>query len=211
MRRVVTLVDGFNLYHALDDLHRPELKWLDLWALSNRLIRPQTEELNAVYYFSALAYWRPDSMKRHKAYMRGLEAHRVTRVLGKFKDKDRRCPKCGWHWKGHEEKETDVNIAITLLRLAQKNGFDRCLLISRDSDLSPAVRTVRADFKTKEITIVAPPNRGHSTELIEAAEHDKAKITVGQLEQCQLPDRVTDVGGNLVAVRPPEYIVGKHP
>jgi hypothetical protein len=30
MRRVIVHIDGFNLYHAIDDLRKPWLKWLDL-------------------------------------------------------------------------------------------------------------------------------------------------------------------------------------
>ncbi|MFO1241201.1 MAG: hypothetical protein U1E64_12690 [Sphingomonadaceae bacterium] len=28
MRRVIVYIDGFNLYHAIDDLGQPHLKWL---------------------------------------------------------------------------------------------------------------------------------------------------------------------------------------
>jgi hypothetical protein len=37
MRDVIAYIDGFNLYHAIDDLEKPHLKWLDLNALSKRL------------------------------------------------------------------------------------------------------------------------------------------------------------------------------
>ena len=206
MNRVVCLVDGFNLYHALDALRKPWLKWLDLWSLAQRHTRPRSETLEAVYYFSAYAYWLPGPSKRHRAYVRALEARRVTPVMGQFKEKDRHCRKCGARWIAYEEKETDVNIAVALLRLAHKDEFDRCLIVSRDSDLAPAIRALRADFPSKAITVLAPPNRGHSTELLDAADHNKAKITVAQLEDCQLPDKVTDAGGNLVATRPAEYV-----
>lgn len=206
MTRVVCLVDGFNLYHSLDALRKPWLKWLDLWALSQRLSRPRTERLEAVYYFSAFAYWLSEPQRRHRAYVRALEAHRVTPVLGHFKEKSRSCRKCGARWKAHEEKETDVNIAIALLRLAQKDEFDRCLLITRDSDLAPAIRAVREDFPAKAVTVVAPPHRGHSSELLDAAHNNKAKVTLRQLEDCQLPDTVIDASGNVVARRPTEYV-----
>jgi hypothetical protein len=39
MPRVITYIDGFNLYHAVDDLKDQSLKWLDLWALSASLLR----------------------------------------------------------------------------------------------------------------------------------------------------------------------------
>jgi len=32
--RTIVYIDGFNLYHALDDLRENHLKWVDLWALS---------------------------------------------------------------------------------------------------------------------------------------------------------------------------------
>lgn len=206
MTRVVALVDGFNLYHSIDALKKPWLKWLDLWKLSDRHVLRKSERLEAVYYFSAYAYWLPQPMQRHRAYVKALEAHRVTPVLGQFKAKDRSCRKCGARWTAHEEKETDVNIAIAMLRLAHKNDFDRCLLISRDSDIAPAVRATLEDFPQKVVTVVAPPNRGHSTELVAASAGKKAKITERQLEECQLPDTVIDAGGNVVARRPAQYV-----
>lgn len=205
MTRVVCLVDGFNLYHSLHELRQPWLKWLDLWALSERLVRPRSEQLVAVYYFSAFAQWLPEAHRRHQAYVKGLEAHRVTAVMGHFKTKRRRCKGCRTQWKAHEEKETDVNIAVAMLRLAYQDAFDRCLLVTRDSDLAPAVRAVRQDFPHKTVTVVAPPNRGHSSELLSAANGEKAKISVRQLETCQLPDAVIDAGGNTVAQRPSTY------
>ncbi len=38
-RRTLTYIDGFNLYHATDDLKEPALKWVDLWKLSETLMR----------------------------------------------------------------------------------------------------------------------------------------------------------------------------
>jgi NYN domain len=205
VHRVLCLVDGFNLYHALDALGQPRLKWLDLRAVAQRLVLTRSERLERVVYFSAFATWRAHgSLQRHRDYVRALEAHGVSVVMGKFKEKDRHCNRCGSQWKAHEEKETDVNIAITLLREAQKDTFDRCLLVTRDSDLAPALRAVRADFPNKRLTVVAPPNYGHSTELVQAA-HSKAKLTIAQLEQCQLPDSVLDPAGVLVASRPATF------
>ncbi len=66
--------------------------------------------------------------------------------MGVFKAKDRACRNCESAWTDHEEKETDVNIALHLLRDAHQDRFDRALLISGDSDLVPAVRMVRALF-----------------------------------------------------------------
>lgn len=63
-KRVTVYVDGFNLYHALDDLNQDHLKWLNLWSLSEKLISGN-ETLTEVKYFSAYATWRENSMRRH--------------------------------------------------------------------------------------------------------------------------------------------------
>ena len=63
----ITYIDGFNLYHSIDELDRPELKWLNLWSLAESLIR-KNEELVEVNYFSAYATWLPDAYRRHRQY-----------------------------------------------------------------------------------------------------------------------------------------------
>jgi len=69
-KRVFVYVDGFNLYHALDDLNQNHLKWLNLWALSENLISQDGgETLITVKYFSAYATWRERSMRRHQRYV----------------------------------------------------------------------------------------------------------------------------------------------
>ncbi len=202
--RVVCFIDGFNLYHAIARLKQPHLKWVDLWGLSRRYVRPASQRLEAVYYFSAYAHWLPDPKRRHEAFVLAQEAHGVTPVMGKFKCKDRWCPLCRRTSQGHEEKETDVNIALYLLDGAYRDTYDHALLISRDSDLVPALRMLLTRFPAKGVTVVAPPLAGHSTEMISCATA-KTKIRAKHLEQCLLPREVSDATGTIVAVRPPEY------
>jgi uncharacterized LabA/DUF88 family protein len=171
-------VDGFNLYHALRRFGDEKVKWLDLSALCQRLIRPKTEEIHAIYYFSAFADWLPGPMGRHQEYVKALEASGVIYVMGHFKRKDRWCSKCRTTTVGHEEKETDVSIGITMLRDAFKELYEKAYLVTRDSDLMPAVRMVRAEFPAKQIVAVAPPLMGHSNDLISVCQ-EKQKI-VGQ-------------------------------
>ncbi|MCW9039197.1 MAG: NYN domain-containing protein [Rhodospirillales bacterium] len=206
MERVISFVDGFNLYHAIKDLRRPDLKWVDLWELSNVFVGKRSQELIGVYYFSAYAKWLPGPYKRHREYVAALINVGVSPVMGQFKDKNRYCPSCDHRWNGHEEKETDVNIALALLNLAYKDEYDRAFVISRDSDLAPAIRMVRTNFPEKSVTVIAPPHRGHSAELIQAATN-KAKISISHLTRCQLPTVLQDAGGNIVATRPAEYVL----
>ena len=194
LQRVVCLIDGLNLYHAISALARPELKWVDLRNLSKVFLKSHSEELSRVFYFSAYAeHVSESSQKCQKAHIRALELTDVTAILGHFKEKNRKCPSCSHRWVGHEEKETD-----------DQNAFDRALLVSNDSDLAPAIRMVRKHFPQKRITTVSPPHYFHSRELIQASS-DKTKVRVEHLERCLLPPIVTDASRLISVFRPPEY------
>ena len=201
---VCIYVDGFNLYHALLKFKDPKVEWLDLRALANRIIQPQTEQIVAIYYFSAYAHWLPSPMARHKEYVRALEAVGVVPVLGHFKNKDRKCVACKATWKAHEEKETDVNIGITMLNDAYKDRYERAYLITRDSDLMPAVTMIRSEFSQKEIVIVAPPLMGHSNDLLPVC-NGKKKISPQMIWDCLFPRLVNRPDGGLAATRPTKY------
>ena len=204
MIRSSFFIDGFNLYHALKRLDGPHLKWVDLMKLMQQQIAPHSEMIADVFYFSAYAYWLPDQKTRHEEYVKALASTGVQIVMGQFKEKERSCLKCKTTWTQHEEKETDVNIALFVLNEAYRNTYDRAYIVSRDSDLKPAVEMVRARFPEKEMYIVAPPHLGHSNDLIQVA-HGKRKIKKPQIERCLFADQITDGQGNVIAVRPKEY------
>lgn len=205
--RIQTFVDGFNLYHAIANLNRPHLKWVDLRKLVLTFTDPNQHELREVFYFSAFATWLPSQYRRHQLYVEALKAAGCTPVMGQFKAKDRSCKSCGAHWTGHEEKETDVNIALWLLREAYKDGFDEAFIVSRDSDLTPAVRMVVEEFPHKSIKIISPPNAGHSKEMAQIVGNKKlASIKPIHLERSLLPQKVHSAETGLVIVdRPVEY------
>ncbi len=158
-QRVCCFVDGFNLYHAIDALHEPQLKWVDLWGLSEAFITPASERLVAVHYFTALAYWLDEPRRRHRAFIAANQHLGVSVTLGHFKEKPRTCRRCGARHIQREEKESDVNLAIQLLHGAASDGFDRALVISADSDLCPPIRLIQQSYPHKRVTVLAPPNR----------------------------------------------------
>lgn len=206
--RTAAFVDGFNLYHAIHDLRRPHLKWVDLRALVEAFAPAPAHVLTKVVYCSAFATWRPDAYKRHREFVKALEARGVTTIMGKFKEKARECWKCGSHWKDHEEKETDVNLALQLLDAAHQDVFDRAILISGDSDLVPAVRMVRAHYPQKQVRILMPPGRPYSMDLVNAAGGPKEarRIEILHLERALLSEEVAEpLTGRVVARRPIEY------
>jgi hypothetical protein len=156
--RVACYIDGFNLYHAIRDLQKPHLKWLDLHALAQSLCR-DGEQLVKVAYFSAYATWLPGPYARHREYVAALISLDVKCHTARFSEQTARCNRCGNTWKNHEEKETDVHFSLTLLEDAMDNVFDRSIIISADGDHVPAVRTVRRCFPGKQIFAATPPGR----------------------------------------------------
>lgn len=205
--RVECFVDGFNLYHAVAALKQPHLKWFNLRKLVETFIDPAQHDLRAVYYFSAFATWLPGPYARHQQYVEALKATGSTPVMGHFKEKNRECKSCGAKWVAHEEKETDVNIALWLLNEAYKDNFDEAFILSRDSDLTPVVRMVLEEFPKKRVKIISPPNAGHSKEMAKLVGPKKlASIKPLHLERCLLPATVSDPDTGLVkARRPSEY------
>lgn len=144
MSRIIFLIDGFNLYHALD--YRREhhkYKWVNLAKLAQCFVTDKKDSLEGVYYFTTLATWDPGKVARHRLFIRAQEAEGVNVVYGEFKRKDRYCPLCRKHYRTVEEKQTDVNIPIYLFRLAVSDSYDKAIVISGDTDLTPAEKQFR--------------------------------------------------------------------
>lgn len=136
--------------------------------------------------------------------MTALQASGVIPVLGHFKKKPKHCHSCQAKWESHEEKETDVNLALALLDMSYKDQYDHAFILSRDSDLAPAVHKVKQNFPHKKVTIFAPYNYYHSTELIKAADDHKT-IKLKHISTSLFPASIYDMGGNLVVQRPEKY------
>lgn len=204
--RVAVFIDGFNLYHAINDLHQDHLKWVDLWKLSEIFVASPDQRLVAVYYFSAYATWLPGPTDRHQRYVRALKARSVTAVMGYFKEKQRHCKLCGRDATSHEEKESDVNVALWMLDQAYQDTYDRALLISNDSDLVPPIRMLHTRFPELPVKVIVPPLRRHSKQLAQIVGKKRLQsIKLIHIERSLLPERVSDAEGNVVALRPKSY------
>ncbi|WP_293919404.1 NYN domain-containing protein [Sphingobium sp. UBA5915] len=199
MKRVIVYVDGFNLYHAIADLKRPHLKWVCLRALAESLLR-HGEVLKTVKYFSAYATWMPDRYQRHREYTDALISRGVVLHMGQFKEKPRKCMSCGARWMGHEEKETDVQIAVHMVADALKGEVDRLIVISADTDLGPAIKMILANTSEREVFVATPPGRfGYCRSL-----GPKLELTAGRLAKCLLPGSV-QIGPGKTVKRPASY------
>lgn len=205
MTRVVTYVDGFNLYFGLRAKRWKKYYWLDLVALARRLLKPG-QQLEAVHYFTARIRStgkNGEDMRRQTTYLEVLETlPGLTLHFGHFLDKPRQCRNCGAQWMDYEEKMTDVNIAVRMLADAYDDRFDTALLVSADSDLTTPVSALRARFPHKRIIIALPPER-RSHQLTKAA---NGYFVIGQdsLRASQLPEQIALPRG-YVLHRPKEW------
>lgn len=196
-KRAVVYVDGFNLYHAIERLPGKHLRWLSLLDLARVIIRRRSETLAKVICFTAIASHKGDAtQRRHVAYISALRATGVEVVLGRFKQRSQSCRHCSHTWLSHEEKETDVNIAVRLVRDGFKDVYDVCYLISGDTDLIPAVRTLKNDLPQKQIVGVLPPHRRHGRQLLDAA-HRSIRLNEKHITRCRLPEEL-EYKGQLV-------------
>ncbi len=202
MTRIIAYIDGFNLYHAIHDLRAPHLKWLDLWSVTSSLLKDD-EELNSVYYFSAYANWMPEAASRHRQYVKALKHAGVTCVMGHFKESRHSCRQCRAKWTKHEEKETDVNIAVQLVADSFQDNFDKAILITADSDLAPAIKIVNAHIPEKNVFVVSPPGRFNHARALKL----RYMISKGRIGQHLLPASAVDADGKVLFERPLEYAV----
>lgn len=166
MNRVIFLVDGFNLYHSLEDL-RYELgitaKWLDLHSLCSSYLPHISKDavLHGIFYFSAFAHYLNDAsvIKRHRDLIKCLKATGVEDVMGRFKSKSITCKHCEHKFKRQEEKETDVAMASKLFEILFKDKCDTVVVVTGDTDIVPAIKTSKTLFPGKSIRFVFPYGR----------------------------------------------------
>ncbi len=211
MAKVSIFIDGFNVYHALNDWDRVNnrhkyrnLLWLNYRIFAEQFIQP-CDTLENVFYFTALAKWRPDSLKKHKTYINALKQYRVEPILGNFKPKQRYCSLCKKSFTTHEEKQTDVNISIFLLREAVLDRFETAFIFGADSDLIPAITTVKTMYPKKKMGAIIPIDREKISKEIRGVcdfyRYTKKKHYINS----QLPDTISLPDGSTIT-KPSDWV-----
>ena len=189
---------------AFNDTYGRKYLWLDLVALGQKL-RPRNE-IACVKYFTADVIGEPHAPRRQAAYINALTARRRTKVQvfkGRYQSSGQSCRNCGATWARREEKKTDVNIALHILRDALQATYDSALIISGDSDMSPAIRMVQASCTDHFMTVAFPPSRlSYELERLMPASF---VISETKLRQSQLPDSFEDGLHPRVHVRPEKW------
>lgn len=203
MEKVLVLIDGFNYYHKLTQYQRRHnecVKWLDYMSLLKTAVKShlkQDEFELEIIFFTAIAKHRNiDSQLRHRTYIKALKNSGVKIVLGEFKEKYiYPCKDCRQKERQekilkHEEKHTDVNVAITMLEKAMTDSFDRVYLLSEDNDYVPVVKRVKELFPNKRVIICPPPQKNYCVHnlLTASGENDFYRFRWNQIKHFQFPD-----------------------
>jgi uncharacterized LabA/DUF88 family protein len=206
--RTVVYIDGFNLYYG--SLSQSSCRWLDLDKLL-QLLRPHDNILK-IKYFTALI--NGPSRAHQEAYLKALSARsRIEIVMGNFKKKTVECsntncpgqPRALRRFQTHEEKRTDVNIALHMLDDLYQGQCERFVLISGDSDLVPAIELVTKRMSNAKINVYIPVpankagarERSYKKELRSVSTSVRA-LPMQLLPRSLFPNPITVPGGATV-------------
>lgn len=204
MVRTIVYIDGFNLYYRA--LKGTPHKWLDVRALSVASL-PRASQIRQVNYYTAHISGRtdPDAPKRQHAYLRALGTLPDVAVhYGNFLVTQKWAglvqppefrppltlpigsnPAVAFVWKT-EEKGSDVNLGVHLVRDAFRHAFDVAAVLTNDTDLVEPIRIVTQDIG-RPVTLLTPVTRPASS--LTAVSTDVRHI-VPYLGPCQLPSPI---------------------
>jgi hypothetical protein len=205
LSRTFIYIDGFNLYYRA--LKNTSHKWLDIVALS-RAALPSTCQIECVNYYTADISGRtdPTAPARQQSYLRALETLPQVRIFkGRFLASKKwagltQPPDFRPHfavpssvtldvahvWKT-EEKGSDVNLGVHLVRDAFQGKFEQAAVLTNDTDLVEAIRIVTQDVGLP-VTLLAPNSQPSAS--LQAVATSMRHINA-YLGPCQLPDPVT--------------------
>jgi uncharacterized LabA/DUF88 family protein len=133
----------------------------------------------------------PGKIQRHETCLKCLESTGVKVILGRFKEKDTYCPNCRSLFLKHEEKETDVHIAVQMIRDVVLDQCDISVLVSADSDLIPPIEFINELKPAHKIFVYFPPARfsydlkQRATNFLSLNNHEI------KFKDSQFPDEVT--------------------
>jgi uncharacterized LabA/DUF88 family protein len=200
--RVISYIDGFNLYFGLREMRWRKYMWLDLTKLSASIILPNCD-LEHTKYFTSRIRGNIGKAERQSAFLDALQTlPNLTIYYGHFQTDRKQCQRCGHYAYHPQEKKTDVNIATQLLCDAFHDRFDTALVVSGDADLVPPIEAVKKLFPAKKVVIAFPPKR-YSSELA-ATGHARLNIYETKFRQSKLSE-VVELPSGIKVSRPDKW------
>ncbi|MEI7511374.1 MAG: NYN domain-containing protein [Candidatus Peregrinibacteria bacterium] len=191
MKNSFFLIDGFNVYHHLLKLFpRKKHVYFDILPFLQQFFKERILP-HHIFFFTAYTVWDKEKEARHKEYVKFLRNKGIQIVQGRFKKVTRNFQKNNMQvlfpegflpdenfppkivFENHEEKETDVNIAVKMLECAFLKGAEKIFLLSGDSDLVPAVQSVKKEKKEIFITNISTTAKEKYSKLSEVCDARK--------------------------------------
>lgn len=218
--RAIVYIDGFNLYYLC--LKKTPHRWLDLEALA-KAVMPQNCNVVAVKYFTARASGRvkPAAPKKQNAYLSALKStpivqtiygrHQVSEKWSGLVQPPQFLPKhhvppgttldVAKVWKT-EEKGSDVNLGVHLVRDAAKGFFDVAGVLTNDTDLCTAIDMSCNDFG-RTVHLLTPTSNPAASlvKVATSVRHIASYIGPSRL----LPDPVIIPGSGKKVSKPPTW------
>lgn len=190
--RAAMYVDGFNLYHPIHELGEPYLKWASLWRLGELICKPHGAQLVKVAFCTAVPSHYPDKRDRHNRFNAAQRAEGVTVIPGHHVYD-------GEKW---NEKQSDINVALSLLLDGIDNVYDVAILLTADSDQAATARALRERLPNKRLLAVAPPNKS-VPEKVKPYAFASFSLNKNHIDLCVMREMVQGKTGPIV--RPKEY------
>jgi uncharacterized LabA/DUF88 family protein len=206
--RTIIYIDGYNLYYSA--LTKSKYKWLDLDKLfTHRIIKsinPESEVIQIKFFTSPIKgqfssdAMSPDRQRKYHNALLATHPNLVEIIQGYHQLKEthaKHIDPANGHEKIRvkilEEKQTDVNIGLHMYRDATLSNIDQLVLVSNDSDLTPAIKMIREDHPHITIGLVLPvlaSNKRRSAQLEEYAHWTRGHLIEVELSESQLPNHV---------------------
>ncbi len=160
MRKTSVFIDGYNLYHAIRELKKPHLKWINPKKVCSFFISDTSEAIGRVKFFTAPPIHKSTEIQaRYYNFINALKSYDIEIIEGNFKKKLLTYNHDGQEFTRitHEEKESDVNLSLAILEDAYEKISDRLIVITNDSDIAPAIRLARKKNIHMKISVITPP------------------------------------------------------
>lgn len=194
-KRVNFYIDGFNFYFGLKSKNWKAYYWLDIVKFCERFLRPG-QSLENVYYFTATQKAKSKKDRQDLFFSANKLNPKFKLVFGKFLKKQIYTP----HGiiNTFEEKQTDVNIAVHMIKNVVFDKNDISVLVSGDSDLVPPIDFIRELNPSHKIFCYFPPNRV-SVDLMNSSDnYIKLARYEHRFKKSMLPESITLDNGYII-------------
>jgi hypothetical protein len=193
-QRGAVYVDGFNLYHPIRESKLDHLKWASLWRLGELLCESENLSLVKVVFCTAVPKHLPGSFERHQTFNAAQIASGVIVLKGHHVPDDG----------GYSEKQSDINVALSLILDGLDDVYDAAFLVSADSDQVATAKFFKERLapKGKRLFAGIPFSKTFPTDYSSLGVQ-RRDISADFLERCVMGAQVQGKKGMIN--RPAEY------